>query len=210
MIYDMNTVDAALLFQASLRPKDFPELGFSAQQLRAWTDMTGYQPAEREGGKWRLFPPADVFRLAVLRELKARTGLAVTDHPTLVATVGADDFVRSAITLWAAAKVPCLVTDLRTDHHILAAAEVDVAALVRGEGLCCAMALTPAIQLMRLAVVRGGTKPQQLQCHALEVLREAADRRASVAVADASPQVAPMKRAHPKGGRQLDLDAGDA
>lgn len=156
----------------AMRPKDFHEVDLSKQQLRVWTDLTGFQPEGREEGRWRRFSPADVFRLSVMREMKGRTGLAITEHPALVQAIGADDFFLRVMKLWTAAQAPCLVTDLAGDHRVMAAAEVDVPALLQASPLHCLLDLAPAIQLMRLAVVRGGTEEQRLLCHHLEVTRE--------------------------------------
>jgi hypothetical protein len=151
-----------------------------------------------------MFAPADVFRLMAMRELKGRTGLAISDHPSLVQVLGADEFFLEAVRLWVAAKVPCLVTDLADSHRLAPAGEIDAFVLVRASALHCLLDLAPALRLMRLAVVRGGTDEQRLLCHQLEVAREMASERPAVA-----PEV-PKAASRARGkGRLLQLDEGD-
>lgn len=184
--------DLAILFEPALRPKDFHEVDLSKQQLRVWTDLTGFQPAEREEGKWRKFSPADVLRLSLMRELKGRTGLAITEHPSLVSAIGGDDFVLKGVTLWTSAKRPCLLTDLDADHRLVSALQIDATALLHTSTLWCLLDLAPAINLMRLAVVRGGTDAQRLLCHELEVAREAASFVAPAPARPTASTTAPM------------------
>lgn len=200
----MENAQLAPLFGSALRPKDFHELELSKQQLRVWTDLTGFQPEGREEGKWRRFSPADVFRLSVMREIKGRTGLAITEHPALVQAIGANDFFVRAVNLWSAAKAPCLVTDLADDHRVLAAAEVDVPRLLQANTLHCLLDLAPSIRLMRLAVVRGGAEAQRLLCHHLEVARETCAGRPAP-VPDA-PKPAPRQV---RGVRVIDPDEAE-
>jgi hypothetical protein len=203
----MMNNDPIALFEPTLRPKDFHEVDLSKQQLRIWTDLTGYQPEGREEGKWRRFSPADVFRLAVMRELKGRTGLAITEHPSLVKAIGADDFFHQSVSLWAAAKQACLATDLREDHHVMGAAEVDTPRLLQSATLFCLLDLAPSIRLMRLAVVRGGSEKQRLLCHYLEIAREASSSAGSGTTATTPALVAATpKPAHRKGSRAIDFE----
>lgn len=170
----MEKLDHTPMLQGTLRPRDFPELDLSKRQLHVWTGLTGFEPSDREEGKWRRFTPADVLRLAVMRDLKGSTGLAITEHPKLVAFLGLNAFFADTIGIWSDAGTPCLVTDLRADHRLMRAAEVNASTLMLSNLTYCLQPLAPAIQLMALAIARGGTEAQRIAAHAIEVARERA------------------------------------
>lgn len=164
-------IDLAPLFVGSLRPSDFSELGLSSRQLHVWTNLTGFQPAERDDGKWRQFSPADVFRLFVLRDLKTATGLAISDHPELVRTIRTDAFFTEALMAWAKGDLPCLVTDLGQHHGLALARELKASDLMQTGRLHCLLPLSPSFEHMAAAIARNGTQEHRMLIHALVIAK---------------------------------------
>jgi hypothetical protein len=200
--------DLAPLLLGSLRPSDFPELDLSSRQLHVWTALTGFQPADRDGGKWRRFSPADVFRLSVMRELKGRTGLPITDHLPLVQSIGGEDFFRRSIKLWFSNETPCLITNLTNDHRVMPATEIIPSALLQASTLYCLLNLATSVRLMLIAVARGGAEVQRAVCDEIQNVRKASAANSPMGQIELKPGSARNLIRRDR-GRALDPDEAD-
>ena len=159
----MDAESLKLINEGTLQARHFAGIGLSRRQLHVWCDKTGFEPRSRDSGRWRRFSPAEVLRLATVRELKGRTGLAITDHRDLIEFVASDDgFLVPTLSLWREGGAPALLTDLESSFEVAPAAFRSIGDLLKRSPFWCALSLRPPIGLMLAAVARGGSTEQRL------------------------------------------------
>ena len=124
--------------------------------------MGGFGPQDRPTGKWRRFSPADVLRLGIVRSLKVRTQMAISEQGGLLDFIGHKDFILAAVKLWRDGLGPTLVTDLAGFHEVQPQKEVNLGWLVgRGGPLFIALSLDGPMRLTLAAMVKGGSDRQR-------------------------------------------------
>ncbi|WNJ99966.1 MerR family transcriptional regulator [Thalassospiraceae bacterium LMO-JJ14] len=154
---DSNLPPLAL---ATLQPRHFPEIELSGRQLHVWCEITGIKPKSRESGKWRLFSPIDVMRLAVLRELKGRSGFPFSEQSMLLELIGGEQFPDQILKIWRQGSAPFLYSDFSEVHSVGVWEEIGSRARRRAPDFLVALNLDFSIFVMFRAVFRGGEKNQ--------------------------------------------------
>ena len=96
-----------------------------------------------------------------MKELKGRTGLAITDHPSLVEFLSRPSILSTALTQWLSEPEPVIVTDLDDDHEIRPAQHVLGDTLIGKAPLWCLLLLNGPIVMMLMAMLRGGDDEQR-------------------------------------------------
>ncbi len=158
----MNPKSLEVVIEGTLQARHFAEIGLSRRQLHIWCNKTGFEPSGRDPGRWRNFSPAEVLRLATIRELKGRTGLAIVDHRDLIEFIGSDGgFLVPVLELWRKGETPALVTDLIASFKVAAGTIVLAGDLVDNSSFWCGLSLRSSIEMMMSAITRGGSFDQR-------------------------------------------------
>ena len=170
----MNPKSLEVVIEGTLQARHFAEIGLSRRQLHIWCNKTGFEPSGRDPGRWRNFSPAEVLRLATIRQLKGRTGLAIVDHRDLIEFIGSDGgFLVPVLELWRKGETPALRTDLIASFEVAAGTTVFAGDLVKNSPFWCGLSLRSPRGMMMSAITRGGSFDQRLWAAQLAETREA-------------------------------------
>jgi DNA-binding transcriptional MerR regulator len=159
----LTDTDIANFSERSLQTRHLAGLGLSTRQVHVWCEQISLGETGREDGKWRLFSPTDAMLIFIMRDLKARTDVALAKQKDLVAFLKSPDrFVLPALGLWTSAKTPILITDFGSDHGLLGASEGGIVVAVnRLSPLLVMLNLDPLMERLEASIAAGGTDKQK-------------------------------------------------